>query len=134
MTGEEAAGDGERKNEAPAVPCGERGARPNPAGQHRLDAQAEEEIDGEGHPGPWLEQGEGQEVEVVAVPREDRGVEQEKAGHGSAEDNSERHDHLRPRDQQRQGEEQEERKTGERAHVTEEGDQRVDPARRRRES
>ena len=107
VTGDEAAGEGKAKKEAEAVPRGERGARPDPAGQHRLDAQGEEEVEGEGHPVPWLEQGEGEDVEVVPVLREDRRVEQEKAGHGSSEDNGERHDDRGPRDQQYHGEEDE---------------------------
>ena len=96
-------------------------------GQHGLDGQRHDEVEGEERPRLWLEQDEGEHAQVIAVVGEEEAVEHEKAQDGAAEADAEGHDDPRPRNEEDDGKEQEKRNEGENGHLAHEGGQRVDP-------
>ena len=135
VAGEQAAPEDQGKIPLDSTRRRERGALPHPDRQHRLDGRAQKEVEREKRPGRGREQGDRQDAEVISVLGEDEAVKGEKAENGAGQKNADRQNHGRPRDQHRHGDEhQDDRDIGQHGHVAHEGDDGVEPGRRRRES
>jgi hypothetical protein len=105
-----------------------RHALPHPLRQHRFYRDGHHEIEGEKRPSLGGKQGEREDAQVVAVVGEDEAIEHEEAENDTAEENGDRQDYARPRKQQHDGGEEQERDASERAELTHIGDTCIGPA------
>ncbi len=93
MAGHEA--DGKARREVPSEPAprASRRALPDPARQHGLDGQGQEEVEPEECPGLRGQQAERQDAEVVPVFGEDQAVEHQEAQCDAGQQHADREDH-----------------------------------------
>src|SRR5215475_2759060 len=106
-----------------------RRGHPDPAGEHRLDGEAENEVQSEKRPRLPLQHGEGERVEMVSILGEDQRVEQEKADLDAGQQDAEgQHESGLGKDEN-YGDEKQERDVGEHAQVAHIGEDGVDPTR-----
>src|SRR4030095_7151294 len=75
-------------------------ALPHPPREHGLDDDGHEKIQGEEGPGGGLEQGEGEDADVIAILGEEQAVQHEEAEHGAAYDHPEGMDEARSREEE----------------------------------
>ena len=127
MAGHEAHHDGEGDIAPDSPPRDALRALPHPPREHGLDDDGHDKIQGEESPRRGLEQGEGEDADVVAILGEEQAVQHEEAEHGAAHHHAEGLDERRPREEEDDGDEAEHRDEGEGRHLAHEGEEGVDP-------